>query len=180
MALWKLFGFGGETERTAKQPSQAGDTETVRKIVDELNHMEPARARYIASFAYLLGRVAHADLDISEEETRAMERIVMERGGLPEEHAILVAQMAKSQNELFGATENFLVAREFGQIATREEKLALLQCLFAVSAADESITTVEDNEIRRISKELLLKHDDFIAARLVYKDYLATKKKRTP
>lgn len=174
MSLWKLLGFGpGET--AAARPE--ADTETVRKIVDELNNMDPARARYIAGFAYLLGRVAHADLDVSSEETREMERIVMEIGGLPERQAILVVQIAKSQNQLFGATENFLVAREFGTLATHEQKLALLQCLFAVSAADQSITSVEDNEIRRISKELLLRHDDFITARLAYKDYLASKKK---
>ncbi len=174
MSIWKLLGFaGGEEEPSTEQ----AETETVRKIVDELNHMEPERARYVASFAYLLGRVANADLDISTEETAAMERIVVDIAGLPEPQAILVVQMARSQTELFGATENFLVGREFNKMASREQKLALLECLFAVSAADESITTVEDNEIRKISKELLLKHNDFIAARLAYKEYLASKKK---
>lgn len=174
MAIWKLLGLGPSP---AADPERAGETETVRKIVDELNHMDPQQARTIACFAYLLGRVANADLDISPEETRAMERIVIEQGGLPEPQAVLVVQMAKSQNELFGATENFLVAREFGEMASREQKESLLRCLFAVSAADESITTVEDNEIRKISKELKLKHGDFIAARLAFKDFLASKKR---
>ena len=44
------------------------ETETVRKIIAELDRIEPEKARYIASFAYILGRVAHADLGISEEE----------------------------------------------------------------------------------------------------------------
>ena len=51
----------------------------------------------------------------------------MERTGLPEEQAIMVVQMAKTQNVLFGETENYLVAREFGEISTREQKLALLE-----------------------------------------------------
>ena len=176
MAIWKLLGIG---EREAEPPSELGETETetVRKIVDELNHMEPPQARFIACFSYLMGRVAHADLEISPEETQAMEQIVIEHGGLPEAQAVLVVQMAKSQNELFGATENFLVAREFSELASRQQKQALLRCLFAVSAADESITTIEDNEIRKISKELKLKHDDFIAARLAFKDFLASKKR---
>ncbi len=177
MAIWKLLGFGGEGGEEETRSSQEAETETVRKIVDELNHMEPTRARYVACFSYLLGRVAHADLDISAEETAAMERIVMERSGLPEQQAILVVQMAKSQNVLFGGTENFLVTREFGKMASREQKFALLHCLFGVSVADESISTAEDNEIRKISRELNLTHDDFIAVRLTYKDYLATKKK---
>lgn len=177
MSVWKLLGL--EKHKVLSEATSP-ETETVRKIVNALEGMEPERARYIAAFAYLLSRVAHADLDISPEETRVMERIVMERGGLPEEQAILVVQMAKTQSRLFGGTENFLVTQEFNKITTREQKLAMLHCLYAVSAADESISTREDNEIRNISKELLLSHQDFIDVRLEYRDYLSVLKKSPP
>ena len=85
----------------SNQSSTSPETETVRKITEALDRLEPERARYIAAFAYLLSRIARADLHISPEETRAMERIVMERGGLPEEQAIIVVQIAKTQNILF-------------------------------------------------------------------------------
>jgi uncharacterized tellurite resistance protein B-like protein len=134
--------------------------------------MDPERARYIAAFAFILCRVARADLHISASETSLMERIVMERGGLPEEQAILVVQMAKTQSTLFGGTENFLVTREFNSMATHEQKLALLDCLFAV-ASDEMISTVEDNEISRICSELQLSHDEFISVRMAYRDQRA-------
>jgi uncharacterized tellurite resistance protein B-like protein len=177
MSVWKLLGL---EKHKVLADAASPETETVRKIVNALDGMEPPRARYIAAFAYLLSRVAHADLDISPEETRVMERIVMERGGLPEEQAILVVQMAKTQTRLFGGTENFLVTQEFNEIATREQKLALLHCLYAVSAADESISTREDNEIRNISKELLLSHQDFIDVRLEYRNYLSVLKNLSP
>lgn len=173
MSLLKLFGF--------QQKEAAGttevETETVRKITDALDRLEPERARYIAAFAYVLGRVAHADLEISAEETRAMERLIMQRAGLPEAQAILVVQIAKTQNLLFGGTENYLVTREFERLATREQKLVLLDCLLAVSSADESISVVEDNEIRQITSELRLDHSDFIAARAGYREHLAVLKK---
>ena len=101
-----------------------------------------------------------------------------ERAGLPEEQAILVVQIAKSQNLLFGSTENYLVTREFGRLADRAERRALLDCLFAVSAADESVSTAEDAEIRQITEELKLDHDDFIAARSAYRDLLSVLKKK--
>jgi uncharacterized tellurite resistance protein B-like protein len=107
-----------------------------------------------------------------------MERIVMERGGLPEEQAIVVVQMAKTQNLLFGGTENFLVTREFAKIAGHEQKLALLHCLFAVSAADESIVSAEDTEIRKIASEIGLSHENFIEVKAQYRDYLEVLKKR--
>jgi uncharacterized tellurite resistance protein B-like protein len=148
------------------------DTETVRKVIEALDQMEPSRARFIAAFGYILGRVANADLEISPEEIRAMERIIMERGGLPEEQTLIVVQTAKTRTQLFGGTENFLVTREFSRIATREEKLTLLDCLFAVAAAEGGISTTEDNEIRQIVNELGLGHPDFIAVRSRWKDQL--------
>ena len=177
MSIWKFLGLAQEPQTESAQKPASEETETVRKIVAALDRMEPARARYIAVFAYNLSRVAHADLHISPEETRAMERIVVEDGGLPEEQALIVVQMAKTQSRLFGGTENFLVTREFNQLATHEQKIALLHCLFAVSAADLSISTKEDNEVRKISKELLLTHDDFIAVRSAYREHLAVLKK---
>jgi uncharacterized tellurite resistance protein B-like protein len=105
-----------------------------------------------------------------------MERILQGLGGLPEEQAILVVQMAKTQNLLFGSTENFVVTREFNNSATRPQKLALLQCLFAVSSADQTISTTEDNEIRKIASEIKLDHHDFIAARSAYRQYLGVLK----
>ena len=169
MSIWKYLGL---EPQGARQPGSAGETETVRRITRALDRLEPERARYIAAFAYILSRVARADLDVSEQETREMERLVAERGGLTEEQAIIVVQMARSQNLLFGGTENFLVTREFNRIATREQKRALLDCLFAVSASDDSISSVEDNEIRQIATELAIEHADFIASRSPYRDRL--------
>jgi uncharacterized tellurite resistance protein B-like protein len=159
------------------QHAASADTETVRKVIEALDQMDPARARFIAAFGYILSRVANADLSISPEEVHAMERIIMERGGLPEEQALIVIQTAKTRAQLFGGTENFLVTREFSRIATREEKLALLDCLFAVAAAEGGISATEDNEIRQIVNELGLGHPDFIAVRSRWKDQLNVLKK---
>jgi len=148
----------------------------VRKIVQKLDQLPEEQARYIAAFAFLLSRAARADLQIDVDETTVMERIVMEQGGMPEELAVVVVQMAKTQNQLFGSTENYLVTREFERIATREQKLGLLDCLFAVTAADENITAEEDNVVKQIASELKLSHDDYIAARSRFREYLAVLK----
>jgi len=177
MSLLKsLFGV----PEAAQEAAGGGATDTMRRITSALEEMEPERARFIAAFAATLSRVAHADLEISKEETRAMEKIIMERGHLPEEQAILVVQIAKTQVRLFGGTENYVVTREFARMATREERLALLDCLFAVSAADDEVSTAEDNEIRRIAEEFKLDHGEFIAARSAYREYLAVLRRKDP
>jgi uncharacterized tellurite resistance protein B-like protein len=169
MSILRFLGLESKTSKSA-------DTETVRRIVASLDAMDPERARWIASFAFLLCRVARSELVISEEESAVMERILCERGGVTEEQAILVLQIAKTQAALFGGTENFLVSREFDRLATREQKLALLDCLFAVSAADESISTGEDSEIVRICKELHLPREAVVEERRRYRQYLAVLK----
>ena len=158
----------------AQQPSQ--ETDTVRKIVNKLDQMPPEQARYIAAFAYILSRVARADMNISAQEVAEMERRVMAVGGLSEDQAILVVQIAKTQATLFGGTENFLVTREFDNMATREQKLDLLHCLFGVAAADDSISEAESHTIRQISRELQLEHEDFIRVRSEFRDKLAVLK----
>lgn len=176
MSFLKILGIGDKDDSP-----QAGDTATVRKIVAQLETMEPAKARYLAAFAYILGRVAHADLEISEAETLKMEEVIRRLGHLPEEQAVLVVQIAKSQNRLFGHTENFLVTREFARISSAEQKQELLDCLFAVSAADESITSAEEVQIRQIASELGFSHRQFVEARQVYSQHREVLKSlRTP
>ena len=174
MSILKFLGYDPGRTATA---GETAETETVRKIVAALDRLEPDRARYVAAFAYILSRVARADLAISEPEVRAMETIVTHEGRLSPEQAILVVQMAKTQTILFGGTENYLVTREFNRLAAREEKMALLRCLFAISASDDSVSVKEDNEIRRISKELHLTHRDFIDTRSGFRDHLPSLRK---
>ena len=159
-----------------EQPHASAETETVRKVVSALDQLPPEQARYIAAFGYILGRVANADLNISVEETAAMERIVAGQGKLPPEQAVVVVQMAKTGTQLFGGTENFLVTREFQKIATRGQCITLLHCLFAVSAASDNISNVEDNEIRRIAEEIGLEHRDFIQVRSAWLNQLQVMK----
>lgn len=173
MAFFDFLNWGSPSS-----PAAPDSADTIRKIASALDAMEPDQARYIAAFAYLLGRVAHADLDVSAEETSEMERIVEGLGGLPEDQAVMVVQIAKAQNLLLGGSENFAVAKEFNRLASRAQKVALLNCLFAVSAADQSISTVEDNEVRRISTELRLDHSDFVAARSAYRQHLEVLKRK--
>ena len=132
--MLKFLGLGGTTGK-----ADQGDTDTVRRIVAELDRLEPDRpATSRPSCTSSAGRDRHRE--ISDAETQAMERIVTDRGALPEAQSVMVVQIAKRQNRLFGGTEDFLVAREFGRMASYEQKLALLECLFIVSAIRPTIT----------------------------------------
>lgn len=163
MGLREWLGLAG-----AAVP-EAGALEEVERALEGL---DPERARYVASFAYILGRVARADHHVSEQESGEMARLVARCMALPEEQAAIAVAIATTHGLRHGGTEDFLVTREFARMATREQRLALLDCLFALSSADEAIVQLEDNEIRRIASELKLEHSDFITARTAYLQHL--------
>ena len=148
------------------------DPAPLRETLEALDHLEPERARFLAAFAYILGRVAHADRHVSPEETRAMEAIVREEGRISDEQAMVVVQLAKTSNLLFGGTADFLVAREFSALATYEQKLALMRCLFALSSIDSAISMAEEGELHRVANELRIDRGDLVALRVAHKRHL--------
>jgi uncharacterized tellurite resistance protein B-like protein len=171
MVMKRFLGMDGDA---STKPARAdGETETVRRIVRELEQVEPERRRYLAGFAYVLGRAAHSDLDITADETRLMEEIVVEIGGLPEAQAVLVVEIAKHQTELYGGTEDFLVTREFAARASEEQRHALVEACFAVVAADHQISAEEYAELTQIADELGLTREELNVVRREYREHLA-------
>jgi uncharacterized tellurite resistance protein B-like protein len=146
--------------------------DALRELVEALDRLEPERARYLAQFAYLLGRVAHADQHVSAEETRVMEQLVAKEGDLPPDQALLVVALAKTSNRLFGGTDNFLVARDFAAAASYEQRLALLRCLFALAVVEGKISIDEEREIQRMGRELRIEPSDLMRLRLEHRQYL--------
>lgn len=162
-----LFSRGGNAPAGG---SAAGDTESVRRLVSELKRLDRDEARYVAAFAYVLGRAANADHDISSSERAAMERIVERVGHLSPHEAQLAVEIAAQQTQLFGGTEDFVVTREFRDIASDQQRRELLECLFAVCAADDTISAEEDHLLRQIASELGFTHQQYVEARLPYSD----------
>ena len=154
------------------EPASTTEHAPLRDLVDALDRLEPERARHLARFAYLLGRVAYADRHISAEETREMETLVSTEGQLSADQAMLVVSLAKTSNLLFGGTADFDVAQEFAETATYEQKLALARCLFAVASSDRSISLTEESEIHRITNQLRIEPQDLTALRLQHRRFL--------
>jgi uncharacterized tellurite resistance protein B-like protein len=148
------------------------DQTPLRDLIETLEHLEPDRARHLARFAYLLGRIAHADLHVSPEETRAMEALVVREGGLSAEQAVVVVGLARSAHLMFGSSADFEVAREFGTEASYDEKLALARCLFHVAATDQTISVAEESEIHRVATLLKILPQDLTALRVEHARHL--------
>ncbi len=160
----RIFGPGPEHEQAADRAeasltaasTAAGDTATVRRIVARLEAMPPERARLVASAAYTLARAAHADLEISADETAVMERELQTHGAIDEATAVLVTEMAKLQARTVGGTEDYVVTREFTTLASEQLRMDVLRACFAVGAASGTISAEESATLNQIASELKL------------------------
>ncbi len=166
--LLRFLGLSSEEGATG-----GGDTGVVRRIAAQLERLEPGAARYLAAFAYVLARVANADLNISETETEAMQEILEGKAGLSADEAALAVEIAKSQSRLLGGTENYRVTREYRELSTREQRVGLLDSLYAVAAADGTISGEESAEIGKIADELGFLPEERNAIRSRYREFLS-------
>jgi uncharacterized tellurite resistance protein B-like protein len=107
-----------------------------------------------------------------------MAGILARHTGIPEQQAATVVTLAARQARRSGGTDDFVITREFDRVASHEQKVALVDALFAVSSVDAAIVTVEDNEIRRIANELKIEHGEYIAVRARHLDQLQVLKRR--
>jgi uncharacterized tellurite resistance protein B-like protein len=151
----------------------AAETESVRRIAARLAELPPARARFVAAFAYLLARAANADLVVTDAERAEVARLVAEVGGLDAATADVVAELARTRVDDFGATEDFLVTREFRAISGMDDRERLLRCCLLVMAADDEIVADEAWLINRIAEGLDIERPDLNRIRDEFTDRYA-------
>ncbi len=153
--------------------SGPADTESVRRIAARLTALPPARARFVAAFAYLLGRAATADLVVTDAEAAEMQRLVEEVGGVDADTASIVVELARARADRYGPTEDYLVTREFKAISTMDERERLLRCCFVVMAADDEVDATESWLANRMAEELDIERPDLNRIRDEFHDKLS-------
>lgn len=166
VSLLRWLGLAGTPNASATE------TDTVRRIAARLDALAPDEARRVAAFAYVLARIANADLRTSADEIDEMERIVASEAGLDTATARLVVEIARGQARLFGGTEDYVVTRELRRVTSREERVQMLRCACAVAAADGGISSLESSTLVAIGEELGFAREEVMAVRSEWRDRL--------
>ena len=128
----------------------------------------------MASAAYTLARAAQADLKITPEETAVIEQELQTHGQLDEPTAVLVAEMAKLQANTVGGTEDYVVTREFTNLATEQQRMDVLRACFVVGAASGEISAEESSTLNQIASELKLDTDVISSIRAEFHERLSS------
>ena len=122
-----------------------------------------AEAHTLALAGGLLARVARADNTVTDAEFARMADLLESGWGISRERATLVAEVALAESA--ADLDYFHLTREFAANASEEERIRILDALFAVAAADGEISREESDEISRITASINLTHSHFVAAK---------------
>jgi len=112
----------------------------------------------------LMGIVARADDDVDPRELDEIRRQLQFRGGFdPDSLDVL---MTIIEEESVRGLDRARMIAEYTSKATFEERVQLLDLLFAVAGANGSLTHAELEELRGISSAMHLSHRQYIDAKL--------------
>lgn len=171
----EVFVKGGIAEPDV-EPGRGDDLEefvrnrimsTVRAKMLDLNltttEMSAKEVAYITSLAALLGRIAHADEDFSEEEKVEISSLLKETTEL--KHQDIDVIMATIIDDTLKGMDLKSITRTYYNLSTAEQRDQLLNCLFLVAGADGHIDPAEVDEIERIAVSLNMSHRDILRAK---------------
>lgn len=170
MSLLRFLGLGGNTAGRAAEPA------SLIELGTHLEALPPEESRFVAAFAYILARIAGVDLHTDDVELAEIARHLEDFGQIAPSQAQILADTAVRIADDHSASDDHLVARAFRDMAETPERIRLLRCLYAVAAADETISTQEDNEIFEVAAEIGVAREQVVALRSEFKQYLGSMK----
>jgi uncharacterized tellurite resistance protein B-like protein len=120
-------------------------------------------AHTLALAGGLLARVARVDNTVTDAEFTRMAEALESGWGISRERAALVAEVALAESA--ADLDYFRLTKEFADSASEDDRARFLDALFAVAAADGTISSEESAEISRITASINLTHSHFVAAK---------------
>ena len=141
-------------------------------VREHLDRLPAERAEFVAAFAGLLARVANADMEVSDAERKAMRRVITKNVGLSPAESEAVADTVVHHASALGGIDYASLTNTFNELGSEADKERLIDCLYAVATADDTVSVVEDEAVRQVARALLLTHSQFVDIRSRYKEQL--------
>jgi uncharacterized tellurite resistance protein B-like protein len=139
----------------------------VRSLTAPASSEGSNRALELATAALLI-EVSRADFEVSEDERAAVVDAVQHAFGLSPEETEELVRLA--DEEVRASISLYEFTREVDQRLSLEQKKLLMELLFKVALADDVIEKHEEHLIRKISKLIHVRHQDYIQAKLKARD----------
>jgi uncharacterized tellurite resistance protein B-like protein len=122
------------------------------------------RGRVDLAVAALLVEVLRADYDVAPQERQQVIVSVSRLLGL--DATVSAALVAEAERHIDRSHDLYQFTSQLNRSWSEEEKLQLLEALWRVAAADETVHKYEEHLIRRVADLLHVPHAGFIRAKL--------------
>jgi uncharacterized tellurite resistance protein B-like protein len=160
------LGFGSRPQEPAAASALSA------AVHAHLAHLPRERAELVAAFAGLLMRVAHADQEVSAAEDTALRRLVREHAGLGASESEAVATLVTSHAQGIAGIDYALLTRAMNEHASPDDKLHLVECLYAIATADDLVSVVEDDQIAAVGRALMVTRGSMLEIRARHRERL--------
>ena len=137
---------------------------------DSENQEEKAKNIINNACAALLIETALADKVFNTEEIDSMKKTLREVYGIDEKD--LDELISESEKKVSESTSLYEYTRLINDLCDYQDKLKLIQNLWAIAFADKHLDKYEEYLIRKISDLLYVSHSDFIQQKLNVKESL--------
>ena len=158
MGIWEHFF--AKTSLTPDFSSQLHE-----KIFNRLPDRNEETILTLTCIAGLMARVAFIDFHIDERERQNMLDALAEFDDLKPGESEVITDIALEEIKNLSGLENHLYCYPISETLCLNERFNIVKALFTLAASDDGVSEKESEEIRQITKGLLLEHKHFIAAR---------------
>ena len=122
------------------------------------------RLYFVCLVGTLMATIAHVDDHFDPAEKKALKRCLADQFSLKGKELTLLFEVVEDQaRQGFDFHE---VATELNRVASYNDRIHLMECLFEVAIADGEMAHGEAEEIRRITKALRIPHKTFIECKV--------------
>jgi uncharacterized tellurite resistance protein B-like protein len=128
------------------------------------DRLSDERRYFLTLYGALLYRVVRADGVIRPEETERLRHLLEDGFGFI--GAEIEPVVALIEHEIAREADRQHLCAEFNRNADMDERLALLDALFAVGLADGELSPAEEQEIRLIANYLWIETQEYVRVRL--------------
>ena len=111
----------------------------------------------------LLLEMTHMDGEVWPEQRAAVEAAVLDQFDLEEDEAKELLGLAEA--ERFESTDYFQFTSLINDVYMQDDKIRLIELLWKIAYANESLHKYEEHMVRRIADLLHVSHKAFIAAK---------------
>ena len=152
-------------------------TEFTSKLHEKIHHSLPDHSEedilITACLAGMLARIAYVDFDLDPNEKDRIKKALEEVVELSSVEAEVITSVTIAHIKELSGLENHCYSHPISEKLSVQQRYKIVELLFTIAAADGSVSEQESEEIRTITKSLLLVHKHFIAARAKVMDKLA-------